>query len=436
MRVARAEAHGGPGDAFVRGSTVLGLASIAGGLLSYVFVLLGTRTLGAAFGPVSVVWSWWALGVAALAFPFQHRMTSTVAVGASTADERADVRRLRAVAAVAALALVVLLLPVREAVFGSDDPTFPVAAGGAVLASAAVAVRRGRLAGAGRDRAAAVTLVGEQVARVVVGAVLLWWFATPASYALALVAGAAVLGVGRPTRQAATSRRDGWPITPDAGGRPGDVTERPSPPLTEYLVAIAVGSVAAQAVLTGAPIVLQVLGGTQADVTALFTTLAVARAPFLVMLGVAMAVMRRFASVAAVAGREGLRSSVGLTVRATAGATVAVGVPAALVGPTALRLVFGPEATLDAVATTVVAVGAVLSTGSLVLVLVQIAVERVRVVLTARLVSTTVFTAIAVAPWGDPLVRVVAAFGVSETVAFVLLAAASRASTRPAGGPA
>ena len=77
-----------------------------------------------------------------------------------------------------------------------------------------------------------------------------------------------------------------WPVGAAASRArpPADVS-----PLA-FLGNVAGGTVIAQSVLTGGPVVLSLVGGTRHEVTSLFTALALFRAPYIVALGLAIRV--------------------------------------------------------------------------------------------------------------------------------------------------
>ncbi len=103
-------------------------------------------------------------------------------------------------------------------------------------------------------------------------------------------------------------RRSRWSCWPGPtalrfeGPAPADVS-----PLA-FLGNVAGGTVIAQSVLTGGPVVLSLVGGTRAEVTSLFTALALFRAPYIVALGLAIRVTAHLTDLAA-AGTVGTPST-------------------------------------------------------------------------------------------------------------------------------
>lgn len=401
-----------------RGSLAIG--SIANGALAYVFVALGTRVYGAAaFAPLSVVWSLWALGVAVLTFPFQHRMINVVRTAASDQEVGRERRRLLLVALGASATMTLGLLPVRSTIFRDDGLTYPVVTGLVVLGSAVLGLLRGQLSGLDRHVQTSITLWAEQLVRLVAGVVVVAVGGSVVGYVWALP-----LGV-----LAAVA----WPGALVARARGVDAPTDQRTSLSRYLVAVAGGTALAQLVLSGSPVVLSAVGADDAEVTGLFTTIAVSRAPYLVALGAAVQLMSDLTDRVGAAGAAGVSETARRTVKLTSVAAVVVAPVAAALGPTVLGLVFGGDAALDALATAAVAGAAVLAVGSLVLTLVAIATDAVMRILVARGLAVAAFLTTSIVPWTEPLTRVVTAFAISELIAFVLMAGAvpHRGARRP-----
>ena len=124
---------------------------------------------------------------------------------------------------------------------------------------------RGGLAGRGRFAAVAWSLVAENALRcLLVGVLLLAEVHDPVVHGLCLVAGSLVA------------------LWPAAGGSARRARGGGS---LAFLGGAATGQLLAQAVLTGGPVLLALLGGSPAEVTAMFAALALFRAPYMVVLG-------------------------------------------------------------------------------------------------------------------------------------------------------
>jgi hypothetical protein len=332
-----------------RASVALAVGSLVSGLLAYLLFAMITRGLGAqAAAPVSVLWTQWAFAGAAFTFPLQHWITRSVVAG-----HEGDVRR--AAGAVSGLVLVAAVLLgllawlVRDQLFHRDDAWFPVMVVLVTVGSAVLGVVRGGLGGRGRFEAVAWSLVAENGLRcLLVGALLLAGVHDPVAQGLCLVAGSFVVVL--------------WP----AALRLGGAATGESRPLA-FLGGAATGQLVSQAVLTGGPVLLALLGGSPREVTAMFAALALFRAPYMVALGsvpqLTLWVTRHTVAGEYAALRSLLRGLIVVTVVAVALA----GVLGALLGPAVLHLVFGDTVDLSSNQAVVLAVGCTLAVTNLVL---------------------------------------------------------------------
>jgi hypothetical protein len=330
-----------------RASVALAVGSLASGLLAYLLFAMITRGLGAeAAAPVSVLWTQWAFAGAAFTFPLQHWITRSVVAG-----HEGDVRR--AAGAVAGLVLAAALGQLawlaRDQLFHRDDAWFPVMVVLVTVGSAALGVVRGGLGGRGRFEAVAWSLVAENGLRcLLVGALLLAGVHDPVAQGLCLVAGSLVLVL--------------WP----AALRFGGAATGESRPLA-FLGGAATGQLVSQAVLTGGPVLLALLGGSPREVTAMFAALALFRAPYMVALG-SVPQLNLWVTRHTVAGEyAALRSLLRALTVATVVAVALAGVLGAALGPAVLHLVFGDTVDLSSSQAAVLAIGCTLAVTNLVL---------------------------------------------------------------------
>lgn len=336
-----------------RASAALAAGSVVSGLLAYALFASVTRGLGAvAAAPVSVLWTHWAFAGAAFTFPLQHWITRSIVAG-HEGDVRRSAVRVCALVLTAALVLGVLAWLLRERLFGRDDAWFPAMVVLVTVGSAAIGVVRGTLAGRGRFEAVAWSLVAENAVRcLLVGALLLAGVKDPVAHGLCLVAGSVVAL---------------WPTAWRFSG----VGAGASRPLA-FLGGAATGQLVGQGVLTGGPVLLALLGGAPAEVTAMFAALALFRAPYMVVLGAVPQLTRRVTGLAVAGDVATVRS---LAARLAGLAVVAVplaGAAGAVLGPAVLRTVFGStvdagrgQAGVLAVGCTVAIVNLVLMVGAL-----------------------------------------------------------------------
>lgn len=125
-------------------STSLVLGSAVNGLAAYAFVAVGTRAYGAeVFAPVSVIWTFWALSVAAFTFPVQHWIIRVVEVEGGDASVRRTLPRLAAVAGVVAMLMLAVAFPLRQRLFGTPSLWWPVLVPIVSVGSAVVGYGRG-----------------------------------------------------------------------------------------------------------------------------------------------------------------------------------------------------------------------------------------------------------------------------------------------------
>ncbi|RYC07132.1 lipopolysaccharide biosynthesis protein [Nocardioides zhouii] len=340
-----------------RAPAVLAAGSVVSGLLAYVLFALFTRGLGAeAAAPVSVLWTQWTFAAAALTFPLQHWITRSIVAGQEGAVRSAAARVAGLVVAVA-LALGVVAWLLRDRLFHRDDAWFPVLVVLVTLATAAVGVVRGGLAGRGRFVAVACSLVAENALRCVLVAVLLLaGIHHPEVHGLALVAGGLV-----------AVWPSAWRLSEGGGSDGGALT---------FLGGAATGQVVAQAVLTGGPVLLALLGGSPAEVTAMFAALALFRAPYMVVLGTLPQLTERVTTYVVAGAVDRLRSLArGLAV-VTVVAVPLAGAFGAVLGPWLLRLVFGSTVDVTSAVAAVLAAGSTLAVANVVLMVAALAGDR------------------------------------------------------------
>ena len=319
------------GRSAARDSGLLGLAAAAAGLAAYVFVSIGTRTYGAtAFAPVAVLWTLWVAASAALTFPLQHWTIRAVAVDGGEGGVRSQRRTLVRVLIPTSAVVLVVLTVAREQVFLDDSLVYPVATAALVPLSATHGLARGLLAARKRFGALAALIASENVVRVVALAALVALDLPVTVVPGALLAGFLVLLA--------------WPSSLR-------IPALAMPPRDDLRSALqlASGQVMGQLLLAGPPVVLALLDAPAAAVTALFSAMALLRAPHLLLLGASPRLTDALVG-------DDHTTSVWVR-RVLLGGLVATPAVAALAGPVVrwlLPLVFGPTVSL-ALRTSVVA---------------------------------------------------------------------------------
>jgi O-antigen/teichoic acid export membrane protein len=386
---------------------------VVSGVLAYVLFALVTRGLGAVTAaPVSVLWTVWALAGAAFTFPLQHWITRCLTAGRE-GEVRGSAGRVGAVVAGVALAAGLLSWIAGERLFGREDAAFPVLVVLVVLGSAAVGVLRGALAGRGRMAAVAWSLVAENALRcVLVGALLLADVHDPVAHGLCLVAGSLVaLWPGA------------WRFEASDRGRAGSLA---------FLGGAATAQLLAQGVLTGGAVVLALVGGSPAEVTAMFATLALFRAPYMVVLGTLPQVTHHVTGLV-VAGELRALRALAWRVAVLGAATVAVGaVTGVVAGPWLVRAVFGATVEVEHGVAAVVATGCALALVAVVLMVGALALDRPGRVARAWGLAVVAGATVLLLAGAGPVDRVAYAFVTAEAAATVLLAVTASSVLRSA----
>ena len=387
-----------------RGATGLALGSAVSGLLAYVFFALVTRALGAeAAAPVAVLWTYWSFAAAALTFPLQHWAVRAVVAAGGEGPVR------RALPSIAGLTLLVALLAgtatwlIRDDLFHRGGWSFPLLVVAVTMGSAFLGIVRGILTVRDRLTEVGLVLVAENALRCVLAAVLIAGDVTASRYYGVALAAGALVGFAWPSvlRLGTTGPADqGW---------------------LRFVAGASGGQVISQAVLTGGPVALALLGGTPAQVTGLFVALALFRAPYTLVLGVVSPATGILTRLVVAEKHAAIRRVLAGIVAATA---LGVGLAAVIgwfAGPALLRLVFGASVDVSAEVCLLTAAGSALSLGTLLLSLVAMANDRSHTTLRSWLVAAVAAgVTIGVGP-GTPLTTVTYAFVVAQLVAFATL---------------
>lgn len=379
--------------------------SLANGLAAYGFIALGTRALGAeGFAPVAIVWVFWAFSAALLTFPVQHWVIRQMALDGHSGGVRAAAGRVALLAAAVAVGEGLLALAGGRRLFGDGSWVWPVCVAGVAAGAGFVGLLRGVLAGSGRYRAAAVAIGGENVVRLAAGAALLAVSRDPRLLAVALVTGPLITVL--------------WPralrLDRVAGPRPS----------TGLVGAAGLSVLLAQVVLNGGPPLVAALGGQDAEVTALFSALALFRAPYLVALGLTVRATAPLTRRVEEHGRGSLHRPALVVAAATVALSAAAFGAAWPAGPPLIRALFGPGTAPSGAVAGAAAAGCTLALGSLALTVMLIAAGARRALVLSWVAAAAAGALVLalVAGWG-PSARVVAAFNVAEAVAVGVAAA-------------
>ena len=386
------------------GGLGLATASVLGGVLAYVFFAIGTRTFGADdFAGVAQVWSAWFIGAAVLTFPIQHWVIQRLLTDGHGGAVREVLPRLTLVVLGFGLAVTAVAYAVRDQLFDSNALVYPLAAGATIVGSAAMGLTRGGLAGRNRFTATATILATENLVRVAFGLVVVGLGAAVGWYSLAIPFGMLLVLA--------------WPDALRYEGPPV-----PGVAAFSFLGNVGGGTVIAQCLLTLGPVVLGLTGGTGAEVTALFTALALFRAPYIVALGLGIRLSARLTELVATGQGAQIARIRHRMLLAGLAAMLAGGAGAAVVAPGLLRLVFGDEVDLTSAECGALAVGSLAALTTLGLTFVQMTDGAGRRILISWVVALGVGTVTMVAVPLDPLPRVVVAFLACQLAGLALMA--------------
>jgi hypothetical protein len=403
-----------------RAASGLAAGSVGAGVLAYVFFATSTRALGAEdAAPVAVLWSWWGFAAAGLTFPVQHWITRTATASGEGAVRSARATPVRLVLGVAAVAGGAAWLG-RETLF-AGDARFVLLTVLVALGAGGMGVVRGLLGARRRYAAVGAVLVGENLVRCVAAGVLVaLGVDDPFAYGVALVLGYAACAAWP---SAWRTRPDAGPGARPAGGAAGVAAAAST---GTFLGGAAGAQVVGQTVLTGGPVLLALLGGSPTEVTVLFATLALYRAPYTVLLGQVVQLTGVLTRLV-VAGQVGKMTRVEHGVLASTAVGVAVGaVVGAWPGPWLVRLVFGDDVRVEQGVSVALALGSVLALATLVQGVVLLAYGRPQRSLQAWVLALVPAAVVVFASPGSPITTIAVAFVVAEGVAWLLLVAATR----------
>jgi len=293
-----------------------------------------------------------------------------------------------------------------ERLFNSSSLVWPLLVFMVTAGSAALGLQRGILAGRGRFYATAVAIAAENLVRLVAGIAVVVAADSVELFAATLALGVVVI-VFWP---------EAWRFS---GSRASSSTES----VLGFLGGLAGGILIAQVVLNVGPAVLKAMGGDDADVTGLFVSLALFRAPYLLALGLATRITGPLTGLVVDRRFREIRLLVYATAGVTAVGAVAGAAFGAIAGPWAIDLVFDQGVAPDSGVVAGIAAGSVVALGGLMLILVLLATGRTPAVSIAWSIGLVAGGLVLAFTTGDPLTRVVAAFIMAEIVAFSAMTA-------------
>lgn len=382
----------------------LALGTIASGLAAYGYIAVGTRVYGpAAFAPVAVIWSLWPAAVAAFAFPLEQWIARELAH-----DREAEARIAAMLRGAVPLIIGICLCggliswAAGARLFGEAGVLYPLLLVGVCLGAASMGVLRGGLAGHGRYRESALATALESLIRLVPAAAV-----AAASFGVEVFAATLLVGpfVGLFWRSEFKYRRDESGVRHDVSG----------------IRDLASAALLGQIVFAAPPVILAVFVGATEAVTAVFVSLALMRAPYLVAVGISVRAVPRLTSTYAHAQPDRLAVALRRVVSATSVAMVAAAVLAPLVLPPIIELIFGEGTVPSSAALAGLAAGVVGAHGTLAAMLVLLAAGRNEVARRAWLIGIAANVLLLAIP-GVAEEKVTIAFAGAELAALLTMA--------------
>jgi O-antigen/teichoic acid export membrane protein len=335
------------------GTLEVGVGLVIAGLTAYGFTVVAARALGKTdYAPLSVLWAMVFVVGPGFFLPIEQEVSRALAARRARGEGAGPVIRRAAlfgslIAVLLLIALLVLSPILVSNLFDGDWMLFA----GLVLGMLGFAVEylaRGVFSGLGRFRPYSVVVGGEALLRFI-GCV-----------ALALVSvGYAgwyglVLGIA-PALAVLLALR----------GQRGIVTEGPDAPWSELssaLGALLAGSVLAMVLVNGGPIAMKILAGSGQDelVSQFFTAVIVARIPLFLFQAVQAALLPKLSALASAGMFDEFKAGFRKLVAVVAGVGAVAVAVAFILGPWAIRLLYGPEFNLGHRTVGLLAAGSVL----------------------------------------------------------------------------
>jgi O-antigen/teichoic acid export membrane protein len=337
------------------GGSILTLATIASGVLTYAFLILAARSLGTeGYGAIGVLWA--AMFVAAIVAFRPLEQTTSQAIArrlAVGADARGVVKTMFGAAVVVSIAVVIVLAlawrTLSHRLFDSDTALMVALVAG-VLAYGASYLVRGILGGSRWFGGYAIVLLADGGVRLAVAVPLVFVASRGIAAAAIVAAGAA---------GALTPLLLGRHRLPAALRGNGNRAEAPFPlrSAASFAAPATVIAAADQMLVNGAPLLVALGGAPRATVGVVFAATMLVRAPVYVFQGFAASLLPNLTHLAKTHGRRRLRHAIARTAGSLFLIGVALCAGAGAVGPTLMRTVYGSTYEASAAALVLLAAG-------------------------------------------------------------------------------
>jgi O-antigen/teichoic acid export membrane protein len=396
------------------GTIWLLLGSIVGGVGAYLFQIVGTRSLGErGYAPIATLWTIQYLSWSIVLHAIETYVDRTVVAGRAKGaflGPRAVVRLWGWIVATS-LAVAALAHAFRTSVFGGADE-LAIVAGVTVAAFGAFALVRGRLAGEGLYAAYGAASATESSVRLVAALWVLAAFGTATALAWTLPVGAATAAAGGWLASRVLRRPRAAPMAhaerAASGGGPGG-----------FLAVTTAANAAAQLLLAGGPLVVAVLGGSDAEVSVFFVTATAARIPVVLALSGGLSrALPAFIRAIEVSGPDMTRSLAWRVAGATLALAAVGGLFGAAAGPALISIFFGLGFTPPWWLAAVVGCGVLVATGGMLLNHLAIAARVQQRLPVPWWLGVTAATAAVLALPGSATARVTTGFAVGLATTF------------------
>lgn len=381
-----------------RGTSMMVVGAIAGGLAAYLFHALGGRALGAdAFAPIGVMWTGAFITVAVLYIPLEQWVTREVTEGRNPL-----LGGWRLVLTVAGVAVAASSVATGWTLSSLTEETATHVAQMVLLivGYGCFWIGKGMLQGRGLYGRVGLMLCAEGLIRLAVQWVV-------------LTTGGGAVGLGWAMAAAP------WVVFLFGFWRRRGM-DLPSAPGGVFMQQYVVGSAAAHLLVAGAPLAVPYLGGTAAQVSLVFIVFVLFRAPLTLMYSLQGRILPPIVKMFGRGEGASLRK-LGMRLWAgSAGLALAAGLLGYLVGPAVVKLLMGSSFVPDPVVAGLAAAGTVMAAGVQLIAQILVAGSR-----TGRLAAAWVagLTAAGLVTWlnrSGPVLAVTTGFCVGEAVALLV----------------
>ena len=401
------------------GQSALTMGLLFDGVSSYIFLTASGRALGPdRFAIVSVLWVVLFLVGNGLFIPIEQELSRSIAARRARGQGAASLVRRVGIASSVLLVLVSIAAladraRIADSLFRGDD-SFVVALVGGIAGVWLMFMVRGYLSGNHRFHAYALMFVGDALAKAIPAVVLLALGVTnPLAFGLVMVASAYV-----------------GSLVPMVGERP-EPTGAPDPPpdwgrLLSSLGFLLLTSFLSALTINIGTLAIEVIGSRvdEAKAGIFLSGLVIARIPLFMFQAIQAIVLPRLSRLAALNDLSGFRSDLRRLSSLMVGCTVVATLGSAIVGPVAVKILFGDEfALLGARDMGLLTLASMLMTCALTLNQAQIALHHQRQTGWPWGVATAAFLAVTATNGADLFLRVELGMVAAGAAALVLVSA-------------